>query len=150
MPWKPHLSLSSQCCPLQMPACSKQVPVLCLSLEDHSWQGQAHQQRQRGQNMGRVHKKWSVLGAEGRTSETRADAGMTYWHKMTEALEAQGWHSVCLSSFHTPLWHGLCHSGQSHSLLIVRPWDSPGKAILYGRSVGCPFPAPGWLKEALE
>lgn len=150
MPWKPHLSLSSQCCPLQMPACSKQVPVLCLSLEGHSWQGQAHQQRQRGQNMGRVHKTWSGLGAEGWTSETRADAGMTYWHKRAEALQAQGWRSMCLSSFHTPLWHGLCHSGQSHSLLIVRPWDSPGKAILYGRPVGCPFPVPGWLKEALE
>lgn len=90
MPWKPHLSLSSRCWPLKMPACSKQVPVLCLSLEGHSWQGYAHQQRQRRQNMGRVRKKRSVLGAEGRTSERRADAGMTYWHKMAEAPRSSG------------------------------------------------------------
>lgn len=69
--------------------------------------------------MGWVRKKRSVLGAEGRTSERRADAGMTYWHKMTEAPEAQGWHSVCLSSFHVPLRYGLCHRSQSHSLLTV-------------------------------
>lgn len=67
---------------------------------------------------------------------------------MTEVPEAWDPHVSHISAWHGP-W-------DSKRPAVVADCMAPNRALAgtsyspYGRSIGCPFPAPGWLDEALE
>lgn len=111
-----------------MPASSKQSPVLCLTLEGHSWKRQGHQQRQKGKNTGHVHKKWLVPRVEGRSDDwIEGDAGMTHWDKMRPwRLRGQTW---CASGLSTSFCGIVCGSRPEsltgHCMTLVQPRQDP-------------------------
>lgn len=138
-----------------MPASSRQDPVvLCLFLEGHSWKRQAHLQRQKGENTGRVHKEWPDLsGGQGDIWE-EVDAQRTRWDKMRPwRLRGQ---TQCTSGLSAAFLCGtVCGSRPEsltvHCMTLVQPRQGPSTGhSLYSRPAGCPFPAPGWLSGALE
>lgn len=146
-PLPPVLALPSAIC--QPAASTFQYFVF---QEGHSWQRQVCQQRQRGQNMERVHRKWPVLGVEGRVSGWRRGDAVICWDTPPGVSQRpqrlRGW-TWCSSGLSTSLWGMGCGMEARDTHCSLRAQARPSYS-LYCRAVRCPFSAPGWLSEALE